>query len=53
MAHCRSLALLGMTKKERAVARKEWLLNRGIFQTYLDCSEAQPSLRDLVWKLQA
>jgi hypothetical protein len=51
--NCRSLALLGMTKKERAVARKEWLLNRGIFQTYLDCSEAQPSLRDLVWKLSS
>jgi hypothetical protein len=33
-------------KKERVVARKEWLLNRGIFQTNLDRSEVQSSLRD-------
>ena len=33
-------------KRERVVARKRRLLNRGIFQAYLDRSEVQPSLRD-------
>jgi hypothetical protein len=45
MAHRRSLGF-ARDDKERVVARKGRLLNRGIFQTYLDKSEVQPSLRD-------
>jgi hypothetical protein len=30
MAHCRSLALLGMTKKERVIARKRRLLEETV-----------------------
>jgi hypothetical protein len=33
MAHCRSLGCPRDDKKERVVARKGRLLNRGIFQT--------------------
>jgi hypothetical protein len=43
----RSLGFARDDKKERVVARKGWLLNRGIFQAYLDRSEVQPSLRGL------
>jgi hypothetical protein len=45
--NCRSLGFARDDKKERVVARKGRLLNRGVFfKSNLDRSEVQPSLRD-------